>query len=38
MSAVYQVFLGASNQGGAMESGFVAAATSAPFAVACYSP
>jgi len=33
VSAVYQVFLGASNQGGAMESGFVAAATSATFAV-----
>jgi MFS family permease len=33
VSAVYQVFLGASNQGGAMESAFVAAATSATFAV-----
>ena len=33
VSAVYQVFLGASNQGGAIESSFVAAATSATFAV-----
>ena len=33
VNAVYQVFLGASNQGGAMESAFLAAATSATFAV-----
>jgi len=33
VSAVYQVFLGASNQGGAIESAFVAAVTGATFAV-----
>src|SRR3990170_7645396 len=33
VSAVAQVFIGASNQLGAVESGFVAAATSATFAV-----
>jgi MFS family permease len=33
VSAVNSIFIGASNQLGAVESGFVAAATSAPFAV-----
>lgn len=33
VSAVSSIFIGASNQLGAVESGFVAAATSAPFAV-----